>query len=65
MTAKYTEARKASNQKWDKANLDRMSIALPAGMRETVKAHAAQRGESANAFIARAIKETMERDKNV
>lgn len=62
MTSKYTEARKLSNQKWDKANLDRMSIALPAGKREIVKAHAAKQGESANGFINRAIDEAMERD---
>ncbi len=28
----------------------------------TIKAHAAARGESVNAFISRAIRETMERD---
>jgi len=59
----YSEARKNANVKWDKQNLDRMSIALPQGQREIVKAHAASMGESANAFIGRAIAETMERDK--
>ena len=59
----YSEARKNANVKWDKQNLDRMSIALPQGQRDIIKAHAAARGESANAFIGRAIAETMERDK--
>ncbi len=59
---KYTEAKKNSNLKWDTANLDRMSLALPKGSRETIKAHAAARGESVNGFIGRAISETMERD---
>jgi hypothetical protein len=58
----YNEARKNANVKWDKQNLDRMSIALPQGQRDIIKAHAASMGESANAFIGRAIAETMERD---
>lgn len=62
MAQKYTENKKASNRKWDAANLDRMSIALPKGSRDAIKAHAAARGESVNGFIGRAITETMERD---
>lgn len=60
---KYTEAKKSSNLKWDTANLDRMSLALPKGSRDAIKAHAAALGESVNGFIGRAILETMERDK--
>ena len=63
MTQKYTEAKKEGNRRWDAANLDRLSIALPKGERDLIKAHAAARGESMNAFIARAVRETMERDK--
>lgn len=59
---KYTESRKNANRKWDSANLDRLSIALPKGQRDRIKDHAAAMGESANAFIARAINETIERD---
>ena len=55
---KYTEKKKTSNRKWDAANLDRMSIALPKGR---IKAFAASQGESANAFISRAIEEAMRR----
>ena len=62
MTRKYTEARKDSNRKWDANNLDRMSIAVPKGMRDTIKAHAESHGESVNAFINRAISEAMTRD---
>ena len=58
---KYTEKKKTSNRKWDAANLDRMSIALPKGRREEIKAFAASQGESANAFISRAIEEAMRR----
>jgi hypothetical protein len=60
---KYTEARKNGNRKWDAANLDRISIALPKGSKETIKEHADSRGESVNGFINRAINETIQRDK--
>lgn len=62
MAQKYSEAQKLSARKWDAANLDRMSLALPKGSRETIKAHAAALGESTNAFIKRAIDRQMERD---
>ena len=61
--AAYTEKKKISNKKWDSENLDRMSIALPKGMKEKIREHASLMGDkSANAFITRAISETMERD---
>ncbi len=62
MAQKYTEARKEGNRKWDAANLDRLSIALPKGSRDAIKAHASARSESTNAFIKRAIDGQMERD---
>lgn len=58
----YTEARKESNVKWDKQNLDRISIALAKGSRDKIKAHAERQGESVNRFIIRAIEEAIERD---
>lgn len=62
---KYTEARKNGNRQWDKANLDRVSVALPKGKKAKIKAHAESRGESVNGFINRAIDETMQRDQAV
>lgn len=62
MAEKYTEKKKESNKRWDDKNLDRMSIALPKGKKDEIKAHAEKMGESANKFIARAIDETMQRD---
>ena len=59
---KYTAAQKQSARKWDAANLDRISIAVPKGQKDTIKAHAEARGESVNGFVNRAIAETMERD---
>lgn len=62
MAQKYTDARKEGNRRWDANNLDRMSVAFPKGYRDRIKAHAAEHGESANAFMRRAVDETMERD---
>jgi len=59
---KYTEARKENNKKWDAANLDRISLALPKGRKEIIKTHADSMGESVNAFISRAIENQINQD---
>lgn len=59
---KYTEAVKQSNKKWDAANLDRISIALPKGKKDDVKASAVAVGESMNQYIINAIEQRKERD---
>lgn len=41
---------------------DEMRVRVPLGKKNAVKAHADAQGESLNAFINRAINETMERD---
>ena len=64
MPQKYTEARRDGNRRWDAANLDRLSLSMPKGKKDIIKAHAEARGESVNGFINRAIDETMERDKS-
>lgn len=62
MTAPYTDKKKASNQKWDAANIDRMSVAFKKGMRDRIKAAAAAAGCSANKYIETAVTEKMQRD---
>ena len=47
---------------WIAEKLDRVNLTMPKGMKEAVKAHAEGLGESMNAFINRAIAETIERD---
>ena len=37
---KYTDAKRDGNRKWDAANLDRISIALPKGQKDIIKAWA-------------------------
>lgn len=52
---------KAQNKYISKA-YDRINLTMPKGKKDTVQSHAAKHGESLNAFINRAINETMERD---
>ena len=47
---------------WIAEKLDRVNLTMPKGQKDTVKAHAEAQGESLNAFINRAISETMQRD---
>lgn len=42
---------------------DRINLTVEKGKKDIIKAHAESMGESVNAFINRAIDETMERDK--
>ena len=45
-----------------KENYDRVNVNMPKGQKAATKAHAEAQGESLNAFINRAITETMARD---
>lgn len=59
--SKGYEQRKESNKRYlDK--LDHIALRLPKGDKDKIRAHAESRGESVNAFIARAIAETIKRD---
>lgn len=59
---KATEAQKRASQKWNADKVDRLTIRVKKGMRDTLQAHAGGLGETVNAFVVRAIAETMERD---
>ena len=50
-----SEAQKKSAQKWDAANLDRISIAIAKGKKDEIKAAAIAAGESMNQYIITAI----------
>lgn len=56
-----SEKKKASNAKWDAANLCRMSLAIPKDLRAQIDAYIAQSGESINGFIRRAITEALKK----
>lgn len=52
--------RKATDKYLEK--FDEMRVRVPKGQKNVAKAHAESKGESLNAFISRAITETMDRD---
>ena len=47
---------------WQKEHTDRISLTVPKGRKEELQEHAQQQGESLNAFINRAINETLKHD---
>ena len=57
-----SEAQRRAVAKYNAANYDRVELRLEKGKKDIAKAHAEAQGESLNAFINRAINETMERD---
>lgn len=60
-----SKAQQKAVAKYNAANYDRIELRVDKGRKEAVQAHAALKGESVNAFINRAITETMERDGSV
>lgn len=58
-----TEAQARALNKYEHEKIDKVLLRLPKGTRDMVHEHAASRGESLNAFILRAIRETIARDK--
>ena len=60
-----SDAQRKSAQKWDAANLDRISVALPKGKKDEIKAAAAIHGETMNQYVKTAIDQRLEHDKGV
>ena len=52
----------AVQNKYNAKAYDRINLTMPKGKKEVIQNHAEERGESTNAFINRAINETMQRD---
>ena len=61
-TVAISKAQQKAVNKYVKENYDRVNVNMPKGQKAATKAHAEAQGESLNAFINRAISETMERD---
>ena len=57
-----SKAQQRATANYVKKTYDRIEVKVMKGEKETIKAHAEAQGESLNAFINRAITETMERD---
>ncbi len=52
-----------ANRKWNEKKYDRIGVNVPKGEKAPIAAHAKEMGESTNAFIVRAIREAMDRDR--
>ena len=60
-----SEAQKKAVAKYNSANYEQIQVRVNKGEKEAFSSHAQRRGESLNAFINRAITETIERDNAV
>lgn len=59
----YSEAQKRATIKYQKENLEILPVKYPKGVKAEIQSHAKLTGESMAAFVLRACRETMERDK--
>lgn len=57
--AKTTKAQQAAVRKYVKKSYDRMDLVLPKGQKAVIKTCAASLGETANAFVNRAISDAL------
>ena len=57
-----SKAQQKAVNKYMKSNYDRVNLVMPKGKKDIIQAHAAQQGESVNAYLNRAIDEAMQRD---
>ena len=58
-----SEAQKRAIAKWQQEKVEEIKFRVPKGIKAVIKDHADECGESVNAFLLRAAKETIERDK--
>lgn len=58
-----SKAQQRAVNKYMKANYDDVKFRVPKGEKELIAEHAKAYSESTNAFIYRAVRETMERDR--
>ena len=58
-----SDAQRKAVAKYNAANYERIELRVEKGQKAVIKAHANKQGEAVNAFVNRAIKETMERDR--
>lgn len=55
----YNEKKRESNRRWDRANLDRLSVAFPAESKDVIQDAAERAGKSVNRFIIDAVMEAV------
>ena len=57
-----SKAQQRAVNKYVKNNYDEVKLRMPKGKKDVIQVHAAQQGESVNAYINRAIDEAMQWD---
>lgn len=57
-----TDAQNRATKKYKKSHYDTLQVLLKSGGRDLLKSHAAARDKSVNAFVLRAIRQTMQDD---
>ena len=62
MNMPASKAQQKAVNKYMRENYDRIALLVAKGDREKIKAHAEKLGESLNAFLNRAVKETIDSD---
>lgn len=62
--AKISDARRRANEKYNAKAYDEIKVRVPKNKKKDIKAHAESLGESLNAFINRAIDNTIAQDNN-
>lgn len=60
--SRYTPAQKKAAEKYLKNKVEEVRLRVPKGEREEIREHAAQAGQSVNAYCVGAIREAMRRD---
>ena len=58
----YSKSIAKAIKKYEQEKVERIMFRVPKGEKARIQAHAASRGESTNAFIYRAINETIQRE---
>jgi len=58
-----TDAQKRARDKWLNEKVEDIRFRVPKGKKAVIQEHAAKQGESVNAFINRAVDETIQRDR--
>ena len=57
-----SEAQKRATAKWQREKVEEIKFRVPKGRKAFVQEHASAQGESVNAFLNRAVEETIKRD---
>ena len=57
-----SDAQKRATAKWQQEKMEDIKFRVPKGKKAIIKAHADKCGESVNAFLLRAVEETISRE---